>query len=154
MTLLAQMTFVHMESSLAIDRLDRGLARLSRRADDPVEGAREIDAMVSTALRMRRKLTTFFEREQRELFPLARRILGDDGRELQRLSRARTQLMKALEEMVVALSEGAEADGLELHRLRQLFQALVECHDEHCEAERDFYQVHATILFPGGVASD
>jgi hypothetical protein len=158
MSLLAEMTLVHMEASTAIDRIDRGLLRMKRQAEEPEESRREIDRLISVSLRVREKMDRFFQREQRELFPLARRILGEEGSDLRRLARARSAFLDAIDHFIVALSEtlenGEGAVTQRLDYLDRLYSDVVERYDEHCDAQRSFFQVHSTILFPGGVATE
>ncbi len=158
MSLLAEMTLVHMEAGAAIDRLDRGLARMRYQSDEPEEIRREADRLISVSLRVREKLDRFFQREQRELFPHARRILGEEGSDLRRLARARSGFLEAIDQFIVALSETSENNGRSLAQrmeyLNRLFQDVAESYDEHCDAQRSFFQIHSTILFPGGVATE
>lgn len=157
MGLLADLPIVHLELLSAIDRIDRDLERMHRASGDPGQLRRATDRAANRAVRMRRDLEEFFERERLELVPRVRRICGDGVDEIETLLRLQDRMLEALDHFIAELTEEDIQDGYgreHLASMRHLFEEFVDCYDERCRTERRFYRTYSTILFPGGLSAD
>lgn len=102
--------------------------------------------------RARSELERLIEIEQAELFPHAERILGDSIEEVSSLS----EYGAALGEDLGALADTLDGScaGAPVGRLRSLFDQFCASFEAHHEAQRAFFTLYSTILFPSDVSPD
>ena len=158
MGLTSDLTYLHMNAGTSIDKIERGLHRWSREPGEPERTQRVIGELAAEAVRLRRDLDQFFERERRELVPRVRRIFGSEVREVRSLVRYQGRVLSALDRFIVTLTddEARETASPQVHiaHLKRLFGQFVEQYDERCDADRNFYQMYSTVLYPGGLATE
>lgn len=153
MGILTDSTYMHMEAFTAVDKINRQLNRLERMKRSSEHTDRVIDQIASEALRLRRHLVGFFDRERRELFPRVRRIFGADVEELEQLRNYQREVVSRLDRFVTEITSNDDTDESVSH-YKQLFGAFVDRYEQRCEMERSFYRSYSTILYPGGLATE
>lgn len=158
MGMLTDLTYVHMNASTAVDKIERRLRAWRRNPGDLERGRRIVDEMASEALRLRRNLNRFFARERRELFPRVKRIFGSGVDEVEALLRHQDMILTALDRFIVELGEDETLEmadhQVRLAYLRGLFDEFVTHYEARCEIERTFYESYSTVLYPGGLATE
>ncbi len=158
MGLISDLTYVHMNASTAIDKIDRRLKAWRRSPGDGRRALRMVDEMASEALRLRRNLDQLFTRERRELFPRVTRIFGSDVSETKQLLKGQDKILTALDRFIVELGDEETIEmadhQVRLAYLRRLFGEFVNHYQARCDVERAFYETYSTVLYPGGVATE
>ncbi|MFP4598726.1 MAG: hypothetical protein ACLFVJ_10770 [Persicimonas sp.] len=127
----------------------------SVRPDSP--GAREAFAQLQPwTQQIGEMLRGYLDAEQSGLLKQASRILGDSLEEISEINDHNDELIHRFELFVGTLDELGVDFGSEesMDQLRERFQEFVSCFERHRDAERNFYTLYSTILFPSGAATD
>ena len=96
-------------------------------------------------------LRGYLDAEQRILLAQATRVLGDSLEEVSEISEHNDELIEHFD----AFSRALAADGqVEFDELRERFDSFCAIFERHRDAERAFYTLYSTILFPAGAATD
>lgn len=104
---------------------------------------------------MTQMLHGYVEDEQRVLLQQATRVLGETLEEVAEINEHNAELLECFEKFSQALDDVQGADDeVALDEVRQRFQAFCACFRRQRDAERNFYTLYSTILFPAGAATD
>lgn len=95
---------------------------------------------------VRSLLDQLLEAKESELFPHAERILGDTLEEVSEMSEGRDELVDNFE----AFTELVDEERYDLEELRERFESFCATFDRHTEAQRAFFALYSTILYPSG----
>lgn len=154
MGLIPEATFLHIEVSSAIDQTYRRLK----------DGERELslherlERVRSAAQRIGVWLQDHYAREREDLFPRVQRVMGPDAEEVAQLVREQKTVLSAYEDFIEELSDAISQDGADwrvrLSFLERLFDEFVRRYEERRDIEQSFYQVHSTLLYPGGASTE
>lgn len=104
-------------------------------------------------------LRGYVDQEQSGLLKQAARILGESLEEISEITDHATELLDRYEHFVVALehfdrTRGGNRAEDALVELRERLEEFIGCFERHRDAERNFYSLYSTILFPSGAATD
>lgn len=111
-----------------------------------------IQDLMPHAERVGSMLRGYLDEEANALLPQATRILGEALEEVDEISECNVELLDSFESFTRALESG---DGVEdLDTLRERFEEFSACFERQRDAERNFYTLYSTILFPSGAATD
>ena len=89
-------------------------------------------------------LEQLIDAKETELFPHAERVLGDTLEEVSEMSEGRDELLENFDEF-------AKHD---LDALRERFEMFCETFEKHTDAQRAFFSLYSTILYPAGGSPD
>jgi soluble cytochrome b562 len=97
----------------------------------------------------------YVHEEQRVLLQQATRILGETLEEVSEINDHNTELLERFERFSRTLDDVDDhlVDGA-LDEVRERFDEFSACFERHRDAERNFYTLYSTILFPAGAATD
>ena len=157
MSIISQLTFVHMEAATATDKIGRLLSRWNHHANDREKIDGIVDEIAMEAVRLRRQLESFFEQERRELLPRVQRIFGADCKEARALQHTEGMVLTALDRFIIVLTDDLEAPDdprVRLARLRKLFTEFTTCLQQRRDADQRFYAHYSTMLYPGGLSTE
>lgn len=120
------------------------------RADDEL-----IDQLRPWTEQMTKMLHGYVEDEQRVLLQQATRVLGETLEEVTEINEYNAELLECFENFSQALNRVTGTDDEEaLDEVRERFQEFCACFRRQRDAERNFYTLYSTILFPAGAATD
>ena len=158
MGVLSDATFLHMEVTIAIDKIEEALRHARRDRDDRALFHQRLEAALPFAEEIRSRLDTFYIREREELFPRALRIFGSEIDEIRELVRLQLSTLTALDQFIEELQKRLQRRSpdhpVRLAYLDLLFQEFTQVLERRRDAERLFYQTCSTLLYPGGLSAD
>ncbi|QDG51758.1 hypothetical protein FIV42_13675 [Persicimonas caeni] len=104
---------------------------------------------------MGKMLHGYVEDEQRVLLQQATRVLGETLEEVAEINEHNAELLECFESFKQALDQVTiSGDEAALDEVRERFQKFCACFRRQRDAERNFYTLYSTILFPAGAATD
>jgi hypothetical protein len=119
------------------------------RDDASFEKLKERSARIGEMLR------GYVQDEQRILLGQATRVLGDSLEEVCEIHEQNAELLEQFDRFNQALNDiDVSVDGQCLIEVRARFAELCACFERQSDAERNFYSLYSTILFPAGAATD
>lgn len=126
----------------------------SVRADDPVSGD-ALDQLEPWTEQVGNMLRGYVHEEQRVLLQQATRVLGDTLEEVTEINDHNAELLERFDRFREALAAiGTSSDSPTLDEVREQFDEFCACFERQRDAERNFYSLYSTILFPAGAATD
>jgi soluble cytochrome b562 len=97
----------------------------------------------------------YVQKEQHVLLQQATRVLGETLEEVSEINEHNAELLERFERFTRALDDvGDHLDDGALDEVRERFDEFSACFERHRAAERNFYSLYSTILFPAGSATD
>ncbi|MGM0559179.1 MAG: hypothetical protein ACQEVA_22530 [Myxococcota bacterium] len=99
---------------------------------------------------VRSLLDELIEEKESELFPHAERVFGDTLEEVSEMSEGRDELLENFE----AFAELVDEDQYDIPTLRERFEMFCEAFEKHADAQRAFFSLYSTILYPSGGSAD
>jgi soluble cytochrome b562 len=104
---------------------------------------------------IKKMLRGYVREEQRVLLEQATRVLGETLEEVSEINDHNTELLERFEQFTLRLDDIDDhiVDGA-LDEARERFDEFSACFERHRAAERNFYTLYSTILFPAGAATD
>lgn len=158
MGLIPEATFLHMEVSSAIDKTYRRFQGATVERLDEQSPRQCLERVRAAAQRIQARLRAHYDREREELFPRVERVIGPNSEEVELLLREQEVVLRAFgdffDQLTEALLQGRGDERVQLSFLEGLFDEFVRRYENRREIERSFYQIHATILYPGGASTD
>ncbi len=104
---------------------------------------------------MGKMLHGYVHDEQRVLLQQATRVLGETLEEVSEINDHNIELLERFERFSRALADvSSEEDRQAIDEVRQRFEEFFACFERQRDAERNFYTLYSTILFPAGAATD
>lgn len=95
-------------------------------------------------------LEQLLETKESELFPHAERVFGDTLEEVSEMSEGRDELLEHFDEFAALVDE----DKHDVDTLRDRFETFCESFEKHTDAQRAFFALYSTILYPAGGSPD
>ncbi|MFW5966926.1 MAG: hypothetical protein ACOCV2_05375 [Persicimonas sp.] len=97
----------------------------------------------------------YLDDERDDILQQAGRVLGEGLEEISEINDHSDELLERFDHFASALDEmGAGLDSHQIDELRDHFEEFIACFERHRDAERNFYSLYSTILFPSGAATD
>lgn len=128
---------------------------LHRDADSLLNDAESFSELKEYSGRIGDMLRTYVHDEQRALLLQATRILGDSLEEVLAIHEQNAQLLAQYERFNSLLnSVDFSLDKKWIAEVQAQFDELYACFERQSDAEREFYALYSTILFPAGAATD
>ena len=120
-----------------------------------LEEAESFDGETITMLeprtgRVKAQLEQLLETKESELFPHAERVFGDTLEEVSDMSEGRDELLEDFE----AFAELVELRIDDVDELKRRFESFAEKFERHVDAQRAFFSLYSTILYPSGAQSE
>lgn len=117
--------------------------------------ADSLNELKAYSARIGQMLEDYVRDQQRALLLEATRILGDSLEEVCAIHEHNARLIAQHRRFDALLADVQLAPSQEwLHEVRAQFDELHACFERQSEAERKFYALYSTILFPAGAATD
>lgn len=99
---------------------------------------------------IRMLLEQLIDAKESELFPHAERVLGDTLEEVSEMSEGRDELLENFDEFAKLVDE----EKYDIDALRERFEMFCETFEKHTDAQRAFFSLYSTILYPAGGSPD
>jgi hemerythrin-like domain-containing protein len=99
---------------------------------------------------VRSLLDDLLEAKERELFPHAERVFGDTLEEISEMSEGRDEMLQNFD----AFAELVNEEDRDIPSLRERFETFCETFEKHTDAQRAFFSLYSTILYPAGGSPD
>ncbi len=151
MALPSDLTSQHAKIDANISLLRGRLASAQR--PEQADGA--FDQLKLWAEQVGGMLHGYVHDEQRVLLQQATRVLGETLEEVSEIHDQNAELLERFARFQQALDTVDDhLDDASLAQARDSFDEFYACFERHSDAERNFYTLYSTILFPSGAATD
>ena len=129
--------------------------RLESVHSDGMVSGEAVDQLRPWTDQVGKMLHGYVHEEQRVLLQQATRVLGETLEEVTEINDHNAELLDRFDQFSQALADiGTGDDSPTLDEVRNQFEEFCACFDRQRDAERTFYTLYSTILFPAGAATD
>lgn len=119
------------------------------------DGEKPLEKLHPWAEQIGDMLRGYVHNEQAGLLKQAGHVLGEELEEISEINDQSAELLERFDQFAEALEAlGADLSAEQVDELREHFEAFISCFERHRDAERNFYSLYSTILFPSGAATD
>jgi hemerythrin-like domain-containing protein len=128
-------------------RLDANLMAIQHLLDEEAQVDEDtLDRIGDRTQNVRSLLEQLIYAKENELFPHAERVFGDTLEEISEMSEGRDELFENFD----AFAELVDDERYDVDELRQRFEIFCDSFEKHTDAQRAFFALYSTILYPAG----